>query len=135
MRKVALITSISGQDGSYLAKLLLDNGFTVFGTSRDETTANKSNLEKLGILNKVKIYTTCITDFRSVLFTLEKTKPDYVYHLAGQSSVGLSFSLPFEAIDSILISTLNILENIRFFNKNISYLYLVALIALVLQQN
>ena len=118
-KPIALIFGITGQDGSYLAKLLLERGFTVFGTSRDATNANKSNLVKLGILNKVKIYTTCNTDFRSVLFTLEKTKPDYVYHLSGQSREGLSFSLPYEAIDSIFISTLNILETIRFFNKNI----------------
>ena len=118
-QKIALIFGITGQDGSYLGKLLLDKGFKVFGTSRDATSANISNLVKLGIDKDIEIITTCLTDFRSILFTLEKTKPDYAFHLAGQSSVGLSFSLPFEAIDSILVSTLNIIESIRFFNKKI----------------
>jgi len=119
MRKIALITGITGQDGSYLAKHLLEKGFSVFGTTRDIITADTSNLEKLGILNKIEILTTCISDFRSLLLTLEKTNPDFIFHLAGQSSVGLSFSLPFEAIDSILLSTLNLLECVKFFNKKI----------------
>ncbi len=119
MRKIALITGITGQDGSYLAKLMIDKGYLVYGTTRDIITANTSNLEKLGILNKIKLLTTCISDFRSLLLTLEKTNPDYIFHLAGQSSVGLSFSLPFESIDSILLSTLNLLECVKFFNKKI----------------
>ena len=118
-KKTALIFGITGQDGSYLAKLMLDKGFRVFGTSRDIISADTSNLEKLGILGEVELITTCLTDFRSILLTLEKTNPSYVFHLAGQTSVGLSFSLPYEAIDSILVSTLNILECIRFFNKKI----------------
>lgn len=115
----ALILGVTGQDGSYLAKKLIDEGFLVYGTTRDIITANKSNLEMLGISDKVKIYTTCLTDFRSLLFTLEQVNPDYIFHLAGQSSVGLSFSLPYEAIDSILLSTLNLLESVRYFNKKI----------------
>ena len=115
----ALILGITGQDGSYLAKKLIDEGFLVFGTTRDIITANKENLEKLDISDKVNIITTCLTDFRSLLYTLEKTNPDYIFHLAGQSSVGLSFSLPCEAIDSILLSTLNLLECVKYFNKNI----------------
>ncbi len=119
MKKVALITGITGQDGSYLAKLLVEEGFLVYGTTRDISTANTINLERLGILDKIKIFTTCITDFKSLLSTLEKTKPEYIFHLAGQSSVGLSFSLPFEAIDSILLSTLNLFECVKLFNKKI----------------
>lgn len=118
-RPIALIFGITGQDGSYLAKLLIDKGFKVFGTSRDAISANTTNLENLGILKEVELITTCLTDFRSILLTLEKTNPSYVFHFAGQTSVGLSFSLPYEAIDSILVSTLNILESIRYFNKKI----------------
>ena len=116
---IALIFGITGQDGSYLAKLLIDKGIIVFGTSRDEFTADKSNLEILGIANKVKIFSCDITNFRSILITLEKTNPDYLFHLAGQTSVGLSFSLPYESIDSILISTLHTLEAVKFFNNKI----------------
>lgn len=118
-KPTALIFGITGQDGSYLAKLMLDKGFKVFGTSRDAISANTSNLEKLGILGEIELITTCLTDFRSILLTLEKTNPSHVFHLAGQTSVGLSFSLPYEALDSILVSTLNILECIRFFNRKI----------------
>tara|TARA_B100000965_G_scaffold291334_1_gene249125 strand:+ start:4546 stop:5511 length:966 start_codon:yes stop_codon:yes gene_type:complete len=118
-KPVALIIGITGQDGSYLAKLLIDKGFKVFGTTRDKFTAHTLNLKKIGILNEVVLLTTDITDFRSILFALEKTRPDYVFHLAGQTSVGLSFELPFESVESIFTSTLNILEAIRFFNKNI----------------
>ena len=64
---VALIIGITGQDGSYLAKLLLDKGLTVYGTSRDEFTANKSNLKILGIDDKVKIHSCDIKNFRSIL--------------------------------------------------------------------
>jgi len=69
---IALIFGITGQDGSYLAKLLIDKGIIVFGTSRDEFTADKSNLEILGIANKVKIFSCDITNFRSILITLKK---------------------------------------------------------------
>ena len=113
----ALIFGISGQDGSYLAKLLLDKNFEVFGSSRDKLTINKINLKKLGIESDIKVLTTSITDFRSILNTLEEVKPDYIFHLAGQTSVGLSFQLPVEAIESISISTLMLLEAIKYFNK------------------
>jgi len=117
--KVALIIGITGQDGSYLAKLLINKGYKVFGTTRDTFTANTSNLRMLSIDNKVKLISTSINDFRSLIFTLEKTNPSIIFHLAGQTSVGLSFQLPFEAVESISISTLNLLETVRFFNKKI----------------
>ena len=115
----ALIIGITGQDGSYLANLLIKKGYKVFGTSRDSLNANTCNLEKLGIQDKVTILTTSINDFRSLILSLEISNPTKIFHLAGQTSVGLSFKLPFEAVDSIAISTLNLLEAVRFFNKNI----------------
>ena len=117
--KTALILGITGQDGSYLANLLIKKGYKVFGTSRDSLTANTSNLEKLGIKEKITLLTTSINDFRSLILSLEISNPELIFHLAGQSSVGLSFKLPFEAVDSIAISTLNLLEAVRFFNKKI----------------
>ena len=115
----ALIFGISGQDGSYLANLLLKKSFEVFGSSRDRITINKTNLIKLGIESNIKFLTTSITDFRSILNTLEEVKPDYIFHLAGQTSVGLSFQLPVEAFESITISTLMILEAVKYFDKKI----------------
>ena len=117
--KRALIFGICGQDGSYLAHSLLKKGFHVSGTSRDSFSANKTNLEKLNIEKEVEILSTQISDFRSVLCTIKDTSPDHIFHMAGQTSVGLSFSMPFESIESISISTLNILECVRFIGKNI----------------
>lgn len=117
----ALIFGITGQDGAYLSKILLENGYKVFGTSRDLVTANKTKLEKLGIHNDVEVITTSLNQFRSIIMTLDKTKPDIVFHLAGQTSVGLSFDLPYESVESILISTLNILEALKLFNKKIKF--------------
>jgi GDPmannose 4,6-dehydratase len=111
--KRALICGVSGQDGSYLARLLLEKGYEVFGTSRDAQMSSFRNLRRLGIDGKVRLESMAVTDFRSVLQALRKTMPDEIYNLAGQSSVGLSFQMPVETLESISVGTLNILEAIR----------------------
>ncbi len=110
----ALIFGISGQDGAYLARHLLERGYEVCGTSRDAQVATFGNLLKLGILNDIRLVSTAINDFRSVLQTMAKVEPDEVYNLAGQTSVGLSFEQPVETLESVAIGTFNILEVIRF---------------------
>ena len=117
--KKALISGVSGQDGPYLAKLLLEKGYQVFGTARDAQMATFHNLEKLGIRQHVIPLSMALNDFRSVLQTFSKIEPDEVYNLAGQSSVGLSFEQPVETLESISIGTLNLLEVIRFLQKPI----------------
>jgi len=117
--KKALICGILGQDGSYLAGLLLNKGYQVWGTSRDAQMANTHNLKLLGITDKVNVLSMAQTDFRSVLSCLSKSEPDEVYFLSGQSSVGLSFEQPAETIESITIGTLNLLEAVRFIEKEI----------------
>lgn len=112
--KKALICGISGQDGSYLARLLLKKGYTVCGTSRDAQMSTFSNLSRLEIRDRVKLESMSLNDFRSVLQVLTKIQPDEVYNLAGQSSVGLSFEQPVETLESIATGTLNLLEAIRF---------------------
>jgi len=112
--KKALICGISGQDGGYLAKLLLDKGYQVFGASRDSQLSSFSNLSQLGIREQIECVSMSLRDFRSVLQVLVKIRPDEVYNLSGQSSVGLSFEQPVETMDSIGIATLNLLEAIRF---------------------
>ncbi|MBD2699631.1 GDP-mannose 4,6-dehydratase [Spirosoma sp. BT702] len=112
--KKALICGVSGQDGAYLAKLLLNKGYTVFGASRDAQMSSFGNLKRLGIYDDVKRVSISINDFRSVLQTLQRAKPDEIYNLAGQSSVGLSFEQPVETLESISVGTLNLLEAIRF---------------------
>ena len=93
-RKVALIVGISGQDGSYLAKLLLEKGYIVYGTSRDSDIANLKRLEILKIKNKIHLVTTLPNDFKSVCKTILDIKPNEIYNLAGLTSVALSFDHP-----------------------------------------
>lgn len=117
----ALICGIGGQDGGYLAKMLLAQGYEVVGTSRDAMVASFGILERLGIRDRVKIVSMAINDFRSVLSTLDRQAPDEIYNLAGQTSVGLSFEQPVEAMDSIAGGTLNLLEAIRFIERPIRF--------------
>lgn len=117
--KRALILGIGGQDAAYLARVLLSKAYTVVGTSRDATLANRVGLRTLGIEDTVQIVSMAPNDFRSVLQTLRRHQPDEIYHLAGQSSVGLSFDQPVETIESIAIGTLNVLEAIRFEDRPI----------------
>ncbi len=112
--KKALICGVSGQDGAYLSKLLIEKGYSVYGGSRDAQMGSFGNLIKLGIRDQVKLVSISINDFRSVLQTLLQVKPDEVYNLAGQTSVGLSFEQPVETLESISVGTLNLLEAIRF---------------------
>lgn len=119
--KKALICGVSGQDGSYLARLLLDNGYEVWGTSRDAQVAAFGNFSRLGIQGRVKILSMAPNDFRSVLNAITRSEPDEIYYLAGQSSVGLSFEQPAETLESITLGTLNMLEAIRFLNKDIRF--------------
>jgi GDPmannose 4,6-dehydratase len=117
----ALICGISGQDGAYLAELLLRKGYTVVGTSRDAQTSSFSGLKRLGIFDDVQLESMATHDFRSVLHVLRRVEPDEIYNLAGQSSVGLSFGQPVETLDSIITGTLNILESMRFLGKPTRY--------------
>lgn len=112
--KKALICGISGQDGAYLAQLLLNKGYTVCGTSRDAQISSFQNLVHLTIRDQVKLESMALNDFRSVLQVLTKIEPDEIYNLAGQTSVGLSFEQPVETLESITTGTLNLLEAIRF---------------------
>ena len=118
-RKTGLVIGATGQDGSYMSKLLLDKGYEVYGTTRDTLNANIENLISLGIEDKIKLTKTTISDFRSLIFTLQEINPDEIYHLGGQNGVGLSFKFPFESVESLYFSTLCLLESVRFFNKNI----------------
>jgi GDPmannose 4,6-dehydratase len=111
--KRALVCGVSGQDGAYLAKFLLEKGYEVWGTSRDAQGSSFGNLVTLGIKEHVKPLSMIPEDFRSVFMAIKKSNADEVYYLAGQSSVGLSFEQPAETIQSISIGTLNVLEACR----------------------
>ena len=88
--KVALITGVTGQDGAYLADLLLRRGYAVCGTSRDAETTDFNRLTALGVREKVKLLSSDPSDFRSVAHALVTAAPDEIYNLSGQASVGLS---------------------------------------------
>lgn len=119
--KKALICGVSGQDGAYLSQFLLNKGYEVYGTSRDAQASLFQNLVQLGIREKIKYESMCLSDFRSVLQVLMKIEPDEIYNLAGQSSVGLSFKQPVETLESISVGTLNLLEAIRLVGKSIKF--------------
>jgi GDPmannose 4,6-dehydratase len=119
--KRALICGISGQDGAYLARLLLEKGYEVHGTSRDAQLASFGSLAALGIRERVQVRSMAVTDFRSVLQVLLKVAPDEIYNLAGQTSVGLSFDQPVETHDSISMGTLNLLEGMRILDLRCRY--------------
>jgi GDPmannose 4,6-dehydratase len=121
MKKKALICGVSGQDGAYLSKLLLEKGYDVFGGSRDVHNNSFENLVKIGIKEKINFVSITLNDFRSVYQTINKFDFDEIYNLAGQSSVALSFEQPVETMESIVLATLNILEAIRFSGKSIRF--------------
>jgi len=114
MQKSTLICGVTGQDGAYLAQHLLAQGYRVFGTSRDAQMVRTGNLARLGIADRVTMLSMASNDFRSVLQVLDKVRPDEIYNLAGQSSVGLSFDQPVETLESHAVATLNLLESLRF---------------------
>ena len=120
-KKRALICGVSGQDGAYLAQLLLNKGYEVWGTSRDSQMASFASLNQLKISEEVKTLSMSIIDFRSVLQVISKVEPDEIYNLAGQSSVGLSFDQPVDTFESITLGTINLLESIRFINPKIRF--------------
>lgn len=126
-QRTALIFGVSGQDGAYLARLLLNKGYLVHGTSRDAEMAGFAGLAALGIRERVIVHSAALADFRSVLQVVERVGPDEIYNLAGQSSVGLSFQQPAETLESVAMGTLTVLEvlrelggNVRFYNAGSS---------------
>lgn len=113
MSKTALITGITGQDGAYLAQFLLNKGYNVVGLARSYNQDNIRGLKYLGIENEVTIRECDLLDLSNIITIFNEFKPDEIYNLASQSSVGLSFSQPAGTINFNIISVINILEAIR----------------------
>ena len=110
----ALILGASGQDGAYVAELLVKRGLDVHGTSRDKELSSFANLHALGVHDSMTLHSAVVSDFRSVVEVLKAVQPQYIFNLAAQSSVGLSFAQPVETIDSIMHGTINVMEAMRF---------------------
>lgn len=121
MGQRALICGVSGQDGSYLAQLLLSKGYEVWGSSRDAEMNPFHNLHYLGIHQDVRLVSLNSGEIGGIVGLLRKVRPDKVFSLAGQSSVGLSFEQPVETVHSIALGTLNLLEGIRLSDLGIRF--------------
>ncbi len=109
----AMIVGVSGQDGAFLAELLLGKGYQVWGTSRDCDGRAFANLSDLGVRDRVELRSMDALELPSILAALEACKPDEIYNLGGQSSVGLSFDQPIQTMNSIVQATQNLLEALR----------------------
>ena len=114
MRKKALITGITGQDGAYLAELLLEKGYTVYGTYRRTSSVNFWRIEELGIQNHPKLHLVeyDLTDLSSSVRLIKSTEVDEVYNLAAQSFVGVSFEQPVTTTEITGIGALNLHQGI-----------------------
>ena len=113
--KKAFITGISGQDGSYLAELLLEKGYEVWGLLRRHSVPENqtSRLEEIGILNDLHLEYGDMTDLPSLLRILRECNPDEVYNLAAQSHVRISFDQPAFTTHADALGVLNLLEGVR----------------------
>jgi len=121
MSKIALITGITGQDGAYLARFLLDKGYKVFGTYRRLSTPNFWRLQYLNIFEKVNLISADLLDSASIVNAIKISNPDEVYHLAAQSFVGSSFEQPVGVGEITGLSVARILEVIREINPKIRF--------------
>jgi len=123
MKKTALVTGISGQDGAYLAQFLLGKGYTVYGTYRRTSSVNFWRIEELGIQNHSNLHLVeyDLTDLGTSIALVQKVQPDEIYNLAAQSFVGVSFEQPGTTAQITGIGALNLLEAIRLVNRKIRY--------------
>ena len=119
--KTAIITGITGQDGAYLAKYLLNKKYKIIGITRDTSELNIKNLRYLGIEGKLTLVKANLSDLSNIIRIIEKTSPQEIYNLAAQSSVGLSFDQPIGTMEFNIISTINQLEAIRIVNPKIKF--------------
>ena len=117
----AAIIGVLGQDGGYLAQLLLNKGYEVHGTSRAPERVGSSPLRALGLHRQVRLHAMMPTDFSSVLPFLQQVGADEIYNLSGQSSVASSFRQPLETFASITTATMNFLECIRLLGSGVRY--------------
>ena len=111
--KRALVTGITGQDGSYLAELLLEKGYEVYGVVRRKSKLDYGNLEGLGIKDKINFIFADITDMAAMIYAVKESQPDEVYNLAAMSFVAQSFREPVASANITGVAAANILDAIR----------------------
>lgn len=120
-KKIALITGITGQDGAYLAKLLLEKNYTVVGLVRNAENINIKSLDYLGITSKIVFKACDLLDISNIINILNEHKPSEIYNLASQSSVRASFKNPIGTLNFNIISVANLLESIKITDKTIKF--------------
>jgi GDPmannose 4,6-dehydratase len=122
-RKTALITGVTGQDGAYLSKLLLDKGYTVYGTFRRASSVNFWRIAYLGVRDHARLHLVDydLTDMGGGIRIIEHAQPDEIYNLAAQSFVKLSFEQPITTAEITGLGAVNILEAIRIVNPKIRF--------------
>lgn len=123
MRKIALVTGVTGQDGAYLSQLLLEKGYRVYGTYRRTSSVNFWRLEELGIRQHPELHLTeyDLTDPGAAFSLVGKVKPAEIYNLAAQSYVGVSFDQPVTTAQITGMGALHLLEAIRLVNPEIKF--------------
>jgi GDPmannose 4,6-dehydratase len=121
--KIAVVTGITGQDGAYLAELLLGKGYKVYGTFRRTSSVNFWRIAEVGIENhpNLELIEYDLTDLSSSIRLLQKTKATEVYNLAAQSFVGVSFEQPITTAEITGLGPVNLLEAIRIVNPKIRF--------------
>jgi GDPmannose 4,6-dehydratase len=117
--KVALITGINGQDGSYLAELLLDKGYEVHGTLKRNSVSENQTSRLDNVYDKLKLHYADLTDLSSLISVIQKVKPVEVYNLAAQSHVRISFDQPLYTAQATGVGTLNMLEAVKLVDTTI----------------
>ena len=113
MTKSALITGISGQDGAYLAKLLVDKGYKVYGAQRRGAGMSTGRLVELDVLDSIELVPIELLEYSNLRRVIDETQPDEIYNLAAQSFVGTSFDQPIYTGDVDGMGVLRLLEVIR----------------------
>jgi GDPmannose 4,6-dehydratase len=119
MKKVALITGINGQDGSYLAEFLLEKGYEVHGTLKRNSVSENQTSRLDNVFDKLQLHYADLTDLSSLTRVIQEVKPVEIYNLAAQSHVRISFDQPIYTANVTGLGTLNLLEAVKLLNKNI----------------
>lgn len=121
--KIAIVTGITGQDGAYLAQLLLDKGYQVHGTYRRSSSVNFWRLDEVGVLGHANLHLVeyDLTDLGATIAMVQKVNPDEIYNLAAQSFVGVSFDQPTTTAQITGVGALHLLEAIRLLNPKIRF--------------
>jgi GDPmannose 4,6-dehydratase len=119
MSKIALITGINGQDGSYLAEFLLDKGYEVHGTLKRNSVSENQTARLDDVYNRLILHYADLTDLSSLITVIQKVKPSEIYNLAAQSHVRISFDQPLYTAQATGIGTLNLLEAVKLMDTSI----------------